>query len=134
MTAPITESFQQLTKALNALKVMLDKPMEQDRGNIDASIQRFEFCVELFWKYLKRIIESRGKEVSYPKDVLQEAYAGKLIDDESTWLQMLRDRNLTSHTYNEQLADEIYTHIKLLFYPVMKKTLDALGQKPRVSQ
>lgn len=122
----LTESFQQLDKALKALKVMIDKPIDPDRGVVDASIQRFEFCVELFWKHLKRIIESHGQSVFYPKDVLQAAYAGKLIDDEAIWLQMLKERNLTSHTYNEQLADEIYTHIKFTFYPIMKKTLDRL--------
>lgn len=118
----IEQSLQQAKKALQALGVMVYKPMDEDRGNIDASIQRFEFTIELFWKLLKRILEAKGVEVRYPKDVLQEAYAGGLIDDEKMWLKMLRDRNLTSHTYDESLADEIYAHIKL-YYPILEQAL-----------
>ncbi|MBS1987932.1 nucleotidyltransferase substrate binding protein [Candidatus Dependentiae bacterium] len=118
----IEQSLQQAKKALQALGVMVRKPMDEDRGNIDASIQRFEFTIELFWKLLKRILEAKGVEVRYPKDVLQEAYAGGLIDDDKMWLKMLRDRNLTSHTYDENLADEIYAHIKL-YYPILEQAL-----------
>lgn len=121
----IEQSLQQTKKALQALGVMVRKPMDEDRGNIDASIQRFEFTIELFWKLLKRILETKGVEVRYPKDVLKEAYAGGLIDDEKMWLKMLRDRNLTSHTYDESLADEIYAHIKQ-YYPVLKDALQKI--------
>lgn len=53
---------------------------------VDASIQRFEFTVELFWKLLKRSIISLGREVNFPKEVLQEAYLSKMIEDEKIWL------------------------------------------------
>jgi len=121
----IEQSLQQTKKAIQALGVMICKPMDEDRGNIDASIQRFEFTIELFWKLLKRILETKGVEVRYPKDVLQEAYAGGLIDDEKVWLRMLKDRNLTSHTYNEDLADEIYEHIKK-YYPILEEALQKI--------
>ena len=118
-------SFRQVDQALIALKQMVDKPMQPDRSNIDACIQRFEFTIELFWKLLKRIIESRGGTPTYPKDVLREAFRGQLIHDESVWLRMLQDRNLTSHTYNQDLADEIYEHIKT-YYPVLHETYEQL--------
>ena len=101
----------QLEKALVSLKQMIDKPSQEDRSNIDACIQRFEFSVELFWKFLKRILEDKGLLVFYPKEVVREAYAGHLIENEALWLKMLQDRNLTSHSYNEELADEIFEHI-----------------------
>ena len=121
----IALSFQQVNQALIALKQMVDKPMQSDRSNIDACIQRFEFTVELFWKLLKRIIESRGGTPTYPKDVLREAFKGQLIQDESVWLRMLQDRNLTSHTYNQDLADEIFERIKT-YYPVFHETYEQL--------
>ncbi len=99
-------------KALLSLKNIAYKAHEIDRSNIDASIQRFEFTVELFWKLLRHMLEEKGVEVQYPKDVLRQAYKGGLIDDEHIWLKMLSDRNLTSHTYDEKLADEIYLHIQ----------------------
>ena len=121
-------AFGKTKKALHALGVMIRKPIDEDRGNIDASIQRFEFTIELFWKLLKRILEEQGIEVLYPKEVLKKAYAGGLIDDEKAWLGMLKDRNLTSHTYDEELADEVYEHIKLN-YPILEKALQKIEQK-----
>ena len=99
---------EKLEKALAALKRILAKPMDEERSNIDAAIQRFEFSFELFWKYLKSILNDRGVDVSYPRDVLSAAYQGHLIDHESLWLNMLKDRNLTSHSYDEALAEQIY--------------------------
>ena len=112
--------FVKLEKALLALEVMAYKPLQDDRGNVDATIQRFEFTIELFWKLLKHILESKGVQVQYPKDILKEAYQGHLIDDEEQWLQILKDRNLTSHTYDENLADIIFNRIKD-YIPILKR-------------
>lgn len=62
----IALSYAKLAKALNALEQMVNKPMQEDRSNVDACIQRFEFTFELFWKLLKRILEAEGVEVVYP--------------------------------------------------------------------
>ncbi len=64
--------------------------MDEDRRNIDASIQRFEFTIDLFWKLLKAILETRNIEVTYSKEVLKAAYKGYLIDDEEVWLDMIK--------------------------------------------
>ncbi|MBI4533271.1 MAG: nucleotidyltransferase substrate binding protein, partial [Candidatus Melainabacteria bacterium] len=110
--AAISGSLATTGKALSSLELMASEPMQANRGNIDATIGRFEFTVELFWKLLERILQSLGREVVYPRDILREAYAGKLINNEDTWLNMLQDRNLTLHTYDEELADKIYQNIK----------------------
>ena len=52
-----------------------------------------------------------------------------LIDDETMWLEMLADRNKTSHAYNEALADEIYEHIITNYYLVLASTHLKLKQK-----
>lgn len=118
-------SFDKLQKALAALEIAARKPMMQDRINVDATIQRFEFTIELFWKLLKVILESKGVAIQYPKDVLREAFRGKLIDDEKCWLEMLHDRNATSHTYDEEIANKIFNNIKK-YIPVIRRTFDAL--------
>ena len=122
-------AFSLFEKVFGSLETMIVKPVDPDRGNIDASIQRFEFTIELFWKLLKRILESRGLEVPYPKNVLQAAYAGGLIDNEEIWLQMLIDRNQTLNTYNEVLANEIYERIKV-YMPAFRKSLEGLKALP----
>ena len=118
----IQEFFQKVEKALKALEVVVQKPMDEDRRNIDATIQRFEFTIELFWKLLKKLLFSKGVSTQYPRDVLQQAYAGNLIDDEQVWLKMMNDRNQTTHTYDEDLANQIYERIKT-YTPVFSKTL-----------
>jgi nucleotidyltransferase substrate binding protein (TIGR01987 family) len=125
----IALGFTKLSKALVSLEQIAKKPHQKDRSNIDATIQRFEFTIELFWKLLKAILEDKGVMVQYPKEILQEAYKGRLIHDEVSWLQMLKDRNLTSHTYDEKLADQIFHHIQS-YLPVLRKTFDALQKSP----
>ena len=120
--------FNEAEKALAALKIALDAPMQESKINVDATIRRFKLSIELFWKLLKRILATKGVEAQYPKDVLRQAYAGKLINNEEQWLAMLTDRNLTSHAYNEDLAMEIYTRIKK-YYPTLKAALDKLKQE-----
>ncbi|HZK44059.1 MAG TPA: HI0074 family nucleotidyltransferase substrate-binding subunit, partial [Syntrophomonadaceae bacterium] len=46
-----------------------------------------------------------------PRAVLREAFAQKIIANETIWLLMLKDRNMTSHAYNEELAEEIAKRI-----------------------
>jgi nucleotidyltransferase substrate binding protein (TIGR01987 family) len=117
--------FLKLAKALISLKDIAFKPLQADRSNIDATIQRFEFTIELFWKLLRAILEKKGVQVQYPKDVLKEAFRGHLIDHEQEWLKMLLDRNLSSHTYDEQLANKIYANIRL-YIPLLTTTFDKL--------
>lgn len=78
---------------------------------IDASIQRFEFSIELSWKTLKACLAQEGITANTPKECLQQAFAAHWFDDEKAWLSMLKDRNLTSHTYKEDLALEIYRRL-----------------------
>ncbi|WP_425363854.1 HI0074 family nucleotidyltransferase substrate-binding subunit [Candidatus Tisiphia endosymbiont of Hybos culiciformis] len=118
--------FSKLSRALISLEDIAFKPQQEDRSNIDASIQRFEFTIELFWKLLRVILESKGVAVQYPKDVLREAFKGHLIEHEQEWLKMLLDRNVTSHTYDEQLADKIYNNIKS-YIPILRSTFDRLN-------
>lgn len=107
----------------------LDEALAAGTGNslfIDAAIQRFEFCVELAWKSLQlRLSSQHGLELASPKPVLQEAFRLHLIDDDALWLSMLRDRNLSSHTYRESLAREIY--LRLAGYlTALRRLADAL--------
>jgi nucleotidyltransferase substrate binding protein (TIGR01987 family) len=80
----------------------------------DAVIQRFEFSFELVWKALKLYLERQGHECGGPRPTLKKAFAEGLIttpDEADAWLKMLEDRNLTSHAYDEALANRIYQHI-----------------------
>lgn len=119
--------LEKLEKALKALEAIYQKPTQADRSNIDATIQRFEFTFELFWKLLKEFFALKGKEIPFPRDVIQEAYLDKIIDNETLWLMMLKDRNLTSHTYDEALADEIFGHIQT-YVPALRQAFNDVAK------
>lgn len=77
----------------------------------DAAIQRFEFTVEAVWKLAQLYLyEQEGLEANSPKGVMRECFQAQFFDEEQTELalNMIDDRNLTVHTYNELLANEIY--------------------------
>jgi nucleotidyltransferase substrate binding protein, HI0074 family len=80
---------------------------------VDASIQRFEFCVELTWKTLKECLAAEGIEANTPRECIQQAYRIHWINDEGTWLSVLHDRSMTTYTYKEELALEIYRRLPL---------------------
>ncbi|MCX5923524.1 MAG: HI0074 family nucleotidyltransferase substrate-binding subunit [Candidatus Dependentiae bacterium] len=106
--------FQQLEKALLRLEEVVNLPISKHKVEIEATIQCFEFTIELFWKALKKKLSDEFNTESFgPKQVLQYSYAKQLISNEKHWLNMLTDRNMTSHTYKEALALQIYQNIKM---------------------
>lgn len=81
----------------------------------DATIQRFEYSFEIFWKFLKEYLRVKeGIICNSPKSCFREAFNVKLFTEEETVtaLEMTDDRNLTAHTYHEEVAEEIYRKIK----------------------
>ena len=101
-----------LGRALDRLEEVSAISLEENDLVIEATIQCFEFSFELFWKTLKILLEDvTGLEFRGPKLVLIEAYAQQWINDEKKWIDLLDARNLTSHVYNEQRAQEIYEMI-----------------------
>ena len=99
-----------LEKALQRLEESLAFDLTQPLV-VDACIQRFEFGIELTWKALKKCLAIEGIEANTPRECIQQAYAIHWLDDEAAWLSMLKDRNLTSLTYKEDLALEIYQRL-----------------------
>lgn len=93
----------------------LDEALAEDDTNplaIDGTIQRFEFVFELMWKTLKRALEAEGMICQTARETLKTGYQIGWIGPEELWLQMLDDRNMTSHTYDQPTANQIYTHIQ----------------------
>ena len=104
---------EQLQQALQRLNEIIQIPPGPHRAEIDASIQRFEFCIELFWKSLQeKLLTDHGISVESPKKAFAQAYINELITNEEIWIAMINDRNLTVHTYNLELADEMYYRIQ----------------------
>lgn len=101
-------------QALNTLTELTDKD-KNSKVYRDAAIQRFEYTFEATWKaaksYLKKI---EGIDKGSPKGVIRYCLQADILNEEQTSLalQMVDDRNLTSHTYHEGLAKSIYGQLK----------------------
>ena len=77
----------------------------------DGVIQRFEYTFELSWKMLKRYLEEYGLErvdTLTNRDLFRLGAEQDLLRDAEAWLNYLRSRNLTSHTYDEATAETVY--------------------------
>ncbi|WP_424494121.1 nucleotidyltransferase substrate binding protein [Salinimicrobium sp. GXAS 041] len=95
-------------------------------------IQRFEYTFELFLLTMKDYMKFTGEapeEISGNSGILKKALSRGIIEDHDGWRKMLKSRNLTSHTYNEETADEITRDIIEIFFPLMQKLYITLEQQ-----
>lgn len=105
----LKERQTELIKAISRLEEVCEQPFSTFIR--DAAIQRFEFCWELSWKTLKLRLEQVGIEALNPRDIFREALNQGLIHDGNAWTEAQRKRNLTTHTYDEKLAEEVYSYL-----------------------
>ncbi len=106
-------------RAYESLREILERrkdPLSEEYVVIrDASIQRFEYTFEIFWKTLKDYLREREiVECFSPANCSREALKAGLLSPGETegCLEMLRSRNLTSHTYREETAQQLYPRLE----------------------
>jgi len=98
-------------------------------------IQRFEYTHELAWNVMKDYAEYQGNpNVGGSRDAVREAFKLQLITDGNLWMDMIASRNKTSHTYNEETADEIYRKILIDYYPAFSLFKKVMEEKRSGSQ
>lgn len=110
------ENFESCFKRLHKA-VSLEKLSDLERAG---SIQLFELTFELAWKTLKDYLESEGYNVKSPRETIKQAYQSEMIDDGHGWLQMLEQRNILTHIYNEEESVLAETKIKNDFFPLLE--------------
>jgi nucleotidyltransferase substrate binding protein (TIGR01987 family) len=90
-------------------------------------IQAFEFTHELSWKTLKDFFTERGiRDLYGSRDTTREAFSKGLILDGERWMQMIRHRNLSTHTYDDNTISEIVDaviHFYLAAFVELEATL-----------
>jgi len=101
-------------KALTTLRELTDKP-GLSTVERDAAIQRFEYTFEAIWKAAQLFLnEVEGITANSPKSVVRASWQSDLLDEAKAQaaLEMCDARNMTAHTYNEELAVSIYHRIE----------------------
>lgn len=131
------QRFENYCKALSLLNEAIEIMNEKQLSSLEKQgvIQAFEYTHELAWKTLKDFLVSRGTiDLFGSRDVVRESFQLGLIENGEMWMEMIKSRNLTSHTYNEVTADEI---IKLIHdqyfdeFVLLKNKLSSQKEKER---
>lgn len=117
----------------------LDKENElddEDLGYIvdelikEGLIQRFEYTHELAWNVMKDYALFQGNStIGGSRDATREAYKLQIIENADVWMDMIQSRNKTSHTYNEEIANEIYEKIIHEYFQLFLDFQKTMGEK-----
>jgi nucleotidyltransferase substrate binding protein (TIGR01987 family) len=121
------QRFRNFKKALIKLEEGVSKINNvyiiDEKGNVDKDrflddiikegiIHRFEYTHELAWNVMKDFFDDSGNnDIFGSKDATREAFSAGLIVNGDIWMDMIKSRNKTSHTYNEETADDIFIKI-----------------------
>ncbi|WP_256005513.1 nucleotidyltransferase substrate binding protein [Pedobacter deserti] len=111
------KALERLSKAVELGKVRTLSDLEQQ-----GLIQAFEFTHELAWNVMKDYFIYQGNSsITGSRDASREAFKTGLIVDGEGWMEMIKSRNKSSHTYNEETAEEIAEDIQALYYRLFRE-------------
>lgn len=108
------KAFLQFEKAINSFE-------DLDNLSKDGLIQRFEYTLELAWKTLKDYLEAEEVIAKTPKSTIKNAFQIDIINNGELWINMLEDRNLMAHTYNETNFNIALNNIHNKYYFEIKE-------------
>ncbi|MBD8069883.1 nucleotidyltransferase substrate binding protein [Bacillus sp. PS06] len=119
------QRFENFEKSFKLLEKYSNGPLsnELEKAGI---IQFFETTFELAWKVLKDYLESEGYLSKSPRESIKQAFQVELIEEGHLWMDALTKRNLTSHTYNQELAEKLVKEIQEQFLPLLKNLYEKL--------
>jgi nucleotidyltransferase substrate binding protein (TIGR01987 family) len=129
------QRFTNYIKALQTLTDAVKLAEERELSTLEEQgvIQSFEFTHELAWNVLKDYLEYQGvMNIVGSRGAVREAFKNGLIEEGETWMTMIKDRNLSSHTYDLERAQEIVERILEEHHPAflrMAKKFNALYEQ-----
>ena len=122
------QRFENFDKSYKLLNKYAKQPIttELERAGI---IQFFEMTFELAWKVLKDYLEAQEDLVKSPRETVKQAFQIGLIDNGHVWMDALSNRNLTTHTYDEELANKMTNEIITMYLPELDKMYEKLSKE-----
>ena len=122
------QRFENFDKSYKLLNKYAKQPIttELERAGI---IQFFEMTFELAWKVLKDYLEAQEYLVKSPRETVKQAFQIGLIDNGHIWMDALSNRNLTTHTYDEELANKMTNEIITMYLPELDKMYEKLSKE-----
>jgi nucleotidyltransferase substrate binding protein (TIGR01987 family) len=115
------QRFQNYKKALLTMKNAVELASSRELSDLEKQgvIQGFEFTFELAWNVMKDYLEEQGiTGITGSKNAVRHAFSNELIEDGQGWMDMIKDRNIASHKYDEKTANELVVEIIGTYYPL----------------
>ena len=113
------QRFQNYKKALAAMKNAVELAASRELSDLEKQgmIQGFEFTFELAWNVMKDYLEEQGVSgIIGSKGTVRQAFQNGLIEDGQIWMDMIKDRNLASHVYDDGIAENLFAAITNIYY------------------
>lgn len=118
------QRFANYQKALNTLSQGIEQHFEKGLSDLEKQgvILGFEFTHELSWKVMQDFLKDQGETNLYgSKDATRLAFNRGLITNGEGWMNMITDRNLSSHTYQEEIAEQIFNRIVNDYFELLRQ-------------
>ena len=118
----LTERIENFNRAYSIFELANCAYRQDEENDINklALTQAFEIVIELGWKVLKDYLAQKGIRALTPNDVIKEAFSAEIISDGQIWINMVKDRNTSSHEYNIDKVDEILAKVSTIYYNELK--------------
>ncbi len=124
------QRFENFEKAFLLLDEVIDKDINlYSQLEKEGIVQRFEILIELSWKVLKDYLENEGHDIKTPKQTIRQAFQDEIITDGEQWMTALQQRNLTSHTYDNEILEKTVSYIIDEFYPLVRDLYQRLKKE-----
>jgi nucleotidyltransferase substrate binding protein (TIGR01987 family) len=126
------QRFNNYCKALQTLVSAVELSRARELSDLEAQglIQSFEFTHELAWNVLKDFLEDKGiVGLIGSKDATRTAFTNGLIEDGDAWMEMIKDRNRTTHTYDVGVAQSVVENILDRYFPAFEALARTLAAR-----
>ena len=125
------QRFQNFQKAFVLLEEAINLYHNKGLSDLEVQglIQRFEFTHELAWNVIKDYFEYQGNtQITGSRDATREAFNKGLVENGEGWMEMIKSRNQSTHTYNETVAENLKNNITNIYYKLFKSFRDKFIQ------
>jgi len=125
------KKFDNFCQALLNLEESKNYSPPYDTIILTGLVALYQICFEQAWKAMKEAMENEGVNTAVtgsPRSIIKEAYRLHMIDEEADWLNALQTRNLATHAYNRETAEEIAAKIQQTYLPLFRKLKASIEQ------
>lgn len=129
------QRLQNFNRAMTNLRQAVSESKQRSLNQLEKQglIQAFEYNYELSWKVIKDFYEAQGEtDIQGSRDAFMLAFNRGLVKTNGHLLiEAIRSRQLTSHTYNENTAEEIYHDIINKYFTAFQELLEILNNEKK---